>query len=145
MSEPVAPHPLLRVVLDTNVYVSGLILSRGTPFQVLEAWRQQAYILATSEAIIAEIERALRYPRIRDRYGVAEADIDQLVASLRADALVTPGDRAIPPTCADPDDDKFLACALEAQADCIVTGDPHLLTLGGYRGVAILTPREFLA
>jgi putative PIN family toxin of toxin-antitoxin system len=67
--------PLLRAVLDTNVYVSGTILSRGTPFEILEAWRRQAYILITSEAIIAEIERVLHYPRIRDRYTVSEQDV----------------------------------------------------------------------
>jgi predicted nucleic acid-binding protein len=44
----------------------------------------------------------------------------------------------------DPDDDKFLACALEAQVDCIVTGDADLLSLGCYRGIDILRPREFL-
>jgi uncharacterized protein len=145
MSEGAAAQRLLRVVLDTNVYVSGTILARGTPFQILEAWRHHAYILVTSEAIIAEIERVLRYPRIRDHYRIGEADIERLVASLRADALVVPGECAIPPTCSDPDDDKFLACALEAEADCIVSGDPHLLTLGDYRGIAILKPHEFLA
>ena len=41
MSEPAAAHPLLRVVLDTNVYVSGTILARGTPFRILEAWHLQ--------------------------------------------------------------------------------------------------------
>jgi putative PIN family toxin of toxin-antitoxin system len=145
VSEPVAAQPLLRVVLDTNVYVSGTILARGTPFQILEAWRHQAYILVTSEAIIAEIERVLRYPRIRDRYGIGEADIVRLAASLRGDALVVPGECVIPPTCSDPDDDILLACALEAQADCIVSGDPDLLTLGNYRGIAVLKPHEFLA
>jgi uncharacterized protein len=145
--EPAAgrePPPILRAVLDTNVYVSGTILSRGTPFEVLEAWRRQAYILVTSEAILAEIERVLRYPRIRDRYAVAEPDITRLVESLRADALIVPGDYQVAGVCADPDDDKFLACALEAQADCIVSGDPDLLDLGGYQGIAILKPHEFL-
>lgn len=146
MSEPAAPQPpLLRVVLDTNVYVSGTILARGTPFQVLEAWRQQVYILATSEAILAEIERVLRYPRIRDRYAITEADITRLLASLRTDALLVPGELDIPPVCSDPDDDKFLACALEAGADCLVTGDPDLLTLEQYAGAAILTPHDFMA
>lgn len=131
-------------MLDTNVYVSGTILARGTPFEVLEAWRQQRYILATSEAIIAEIGRVLRYARIRDRYHITEADIDRLVASLRADALVVPGLCTIPPTCSDPDDDKFLACAVEAEAACLVTGDPDLLGLGSYRDIMILKPHEFL-
>ncbi len=138
------PPPLLTVVLDTNVYVSGTILSRGTPFEILEAWRRQAYILATSEAIIAEIERVLCYPRIRDRYAVTEQDITRLIESLRADALVVPGDCQVTGVCADPDDDKLLACALEAQADCIVSGDPDLLSLGEYRGIAILTPHEMM-
>ncbi|MFZ5915516.1 MAG: putative toxin-antitoxin system toxin component, PIN family [Chloroflexota bacterium] len=145
MREPAdEPPPLLRVVLDTNVYVSGTILSRGTPFEVLEAWQRQAYILVTSEAILAEIERVLRYPRIRDRYTVSERDVERLVESLRADALIVPGDCQVTGVCADPDDDKFFACALEAQADCIVTGDPDLLNLGRYQGVDILKPHEFL-
>jgi len=129
------PPLLLRAVLDTNVYVSGTILSRGTPFEVLEAWRRQAYILVTSEAILVEIE---------DRYAVAEPDITRLVSSLRADALIVPGDYPLTGVCADPDDDKFLACALEAQASCIVSGDPDLLDLSGYQGMAILKPHEFL-
>jgi putative PIN family toxin of toxin-antitoxin system len=136
--------PRLRAVLDTNVYVSGTILSRGTPFQVLEAWRRQAYTLVTSDAIIAEIERVLRYSRIRDRYEVADQDIERLVNSLRADALVVPGAYQIEGVSADPDDDKLLACALEGQAACIVTGDPDLLSLGRYHGVEILKPHEFL-
>ena len=134
---------LLRAVLDTNVYVSGTILSHGTPFEILEAWRRQAYVLITSEAIIAEIVRVLHYPRIRDRYAVSEQDVVRLVESLRADALVIPGDYEVSGISPDPDDDKFLACALEAQADCIVTGDPDLLDLGCYQGIDILKSREF--
>ena len=139
-----APSSLARVVLGTNVYVSGVILSRGTPFEVLEAWRHQRFILVTSQAIIAEIERALRYPRIRQRYAVTRQDVERLAASLRADALLVPGDVEVSGVCADPDDDRFLACALEVQADCIVTGDPHRSSLGRYHGVEIMTPREFL-
>jgi putative PIN family toxin of toxin-antitoxin system len=145
VSDPPTTAPqLLRAVLDTNVYVSGTILSRGTPFEVLEAWRGQRFILVTSESIIAELERVLRYPRIRKRYAVTAQDVARLIASLRADALVTPGDYEVSGVSADPDDDQFLACALEGKADCIVTGDPHLLDLGRYHGIEILTPREFL-
>jgi len=135
---------LLRAILDTNVYVSGTILSRGIPFEVLEAWRRHEYILITSEAIITEIERVLRYPRIRDRYAIAGEDIARLTASLRTDALMVPGMYEVSGVSSDPDDDKFLACALEAQADCVVTGDPDLLVLGHYQGVDILKLREFL-
>ena len=138
------PATLARTVLDTNVYVSGTILARGAPYELLEAWRQQRFILVISQAILAEIERVLRYPRIRQRYSITARDIARLVDSLRADALVVPGDVEVSRTSDDPDDDKFLACALEAQAECIVMGDPQLLSLGSYHGIAILTPREFL-
>lgn len=138
------PHPL-RVVLDTNIYVSGVILSRGAPFEILEAWRKQTYILVASEAIMAEIERVLRYPRIHDRYHITEADSARLIASLRADALIVPDSNVARGVCADPDDDKFLACAAAAQADCLVTGDPDLLILERYQSTAILKPQEFLA
>jgi putative PIN family toxin of toxin-antitoxin system len=136
--------PLQRAVLDTNVYVSGTILSHGTPFEILEAWRRQAYILVTSEAIISEIERVLRYPRIRDHYTVSERDVERLVESLRADALMASGDYEVSGVSRDPDDDKFLACALEAQADCIVTGDADLLDLGQYQDIEFLKPHDFL-
>jgi putative PIN family toxin of toxin-antitoxin system len=134
----------LRVVLDTNVYVSATILSRGTPFSILDAWRRREFVLVTSESIIEEIERVLRYPRIRDRYTVTEQDVARLVASLRSDALVVSGAVKISGISRDSTDDKFLACAVEAQADCIVTGDPDLLVLGRYHGVDILKPHEFL-
>lgn len=140
MSEPSG----LRAVLDTNVYVSGTILSCGTPFAVLEAWRRQAYTLITSDAIIAEAEQVLRYTRIHDRYKITDQDIERLVNSLRTDALVVPGDYQVEGVSTDPEDDKFLACALEGRATCIVTGDPDLLNLGRYHGIEILKPHEFL-
>jgi putative PIN family toxin of toxin-antitoxin system len=143
MNAPAHQASLVRAVLDTNVYVSGTILSRGTPYEILEAWRQQRFILVTSEAILTETERVLRYPHIRKRYAVTAQDVARLAASLRADALVTPGDYEVSGISEDTDDDKFLACALEGQADCLVTGDPHLLNLKQYHGIAIITPREF--
>lgn len=144
MDENHEEQPLLRVVLDINVYVSGTILSHGALFEVLEAWRRQAYILLTSEAIIAEVERVLRYPRIRDRYGVSDEDVLRLIASLRTDALVVPGVYEVRGVVADPDDDKFVACAVEGQADCIVTADTDLLDLGRYQDIDVLRPSEFL-
>lgn len=139
-----APPPLLRVVLDTNVYISGTILARGVPFEILEAWRNHQYILVTSEAIIAEIERVLRYPRIRDRYRITETDIARLITSLRADALIVPDCNIANGICSDPDDDKFLSCAAIAQADHIVTGDPDLLVVERYQMTTILKPQAFL-
>ena len=75
---------------------------------------------------------------------MTEQELERLVESLSADALVVPGDYEVGTVSSDPDDDKFLACALEAQADCIVTGDPDLLDMGCYQNIDILKPHEFL-
>ena len=136
--------PLLTAVLDTNVFVSGAILSRGAPYEILEAWRRQAFILVTSEAIIAEIERVMRYPHLRDRYGLDESRIERLAASLRTDALVVPGVVTAGGATADPADDKFIACALEADAGFVVSGDRHLLSLKRYQHIQIVGPASFL-
>jgi putative PIN family toxin of toxin-antitoxin system len=137
--------PILRAVLDTNVVVSGLILSQGVPFEILEAWRRQAFVWVTSEAILAELVRVLQRPKFRDVYGIADSARERLAALIQASALIVPGHYAVSGVSADPDDDKFLACALEAQADCVVTGDKHLLSLHPYQGLALLRPAEFLA
>jgi hypothetical protein len=97
----------LRVVLDTNIYISGVILTRGTPFDILEAWRRQEYLLVTSPAIMAEIERVLRYPHIRQNYAITDRDVERLLNSLQTEALVVAGDYEVRGVSADPDDDKL--------------------------------------
>ncbi len=133
-----------KVVLDTNVYVSGTILSRGSPFEILESWRRGQFTLVVSEAILREIERVLRYPHIQERYHLAEETIQRLLISLRTDAHVVSGLYEVSAVLADITDNPFLACALEGHAQYVVTGDAHLLNLKQYHGVRILTPREFL-
>jgi hypothetical protein len=136
---------MLKVVLDTNVFVSSLLVKRGLPAQVLEAWRERRYLLVISPAITAEIQSTLSYDRIRRKYAITDADVAHLIDVLEQDALVLPGDAsaagAIPE---DPADEMVLACAVEAGADVIVSGDRHLLDLGTYQGIRILTVREFL-
>jgi putative PIN family toxin of toxin-antitoxin system len=136
---------MLRAVLDTNVFVSSLLVKSGVPAQVLDAWRARRYILVVSPAIIAETRATLGYPRIRRKYGISDVDVQSLTDLLERDALVVPGDAdtsgAIP---ADPSDEKILACAVDGQAHLIVSGNLHLLDLVEYRGIAVLTVRQFL-
>lgn len=135
---------MLRVVLDTNVFVSSLLSKKGPPAQVLDAWRAGRYLLITSPPIIAEIKTILDLPRIRKKYLIAHEDIEQIVNLLERDALVVPGRTnvkgAIP---VDPKDEMFLACALDAGADLIVSGDRHLLDLAEFKGITIFTVRQF--
>ncbi len=136
---------MLRVVLDTNVFVSSLLTKRGATAQVLAAWRDRRFLLLISVFIIAEIQRVLRYPHIRDKYEITERDIDALTELLQKDALLISGDAAVAGAIpADASDEMFLACAVDGRADFIVSGDRHLLELRTYRGVPVLTVHEFL-
>jgi len=136
---------MLKVVLDTNIFVSSLLVKAGLPAQILDAWRERRYLLIVSPAIIAETRATLDYPRIRRKYAITDEDVEQLVTLLERDALLVPGDAdvagAIPK---DPADEMVLACAVDAHADVIVSGDRHLLGLGSYRSIPILTVRQFL-
>ena len=136
---------MLRVVLDTDVFVSSLLVKAGVPAQALDAWRARRFVLVTSSAILAETRATLNYDRIRRKYNLTDEDVEQLLALLQREALLVSGTAdvtgAIP---ADPSDEKILACALDGRADLIVSGNLHLLDLGQYRGVSVLNVRQFL-
>jgi len=135
---------MLRVVLDTNVFVSSLLSTQGLPAQVLHAWREGRYMLVTSPPIIAEIVEVLESPRISKKYLIGQEDIEHLVDLLKTDTILVPGRTAVKGSVPqDPRDEIFLACAIDAKADCIVSGDRHLLDLRTYRGIPILTVNEF--
>jgi len=135
---------MLRVVLDTNVFVSSLLSTQGLPAQVLNAWREGRYMLVISPPIIAEIVDVLESPRLSKRYFIRPEDIEQLVDLLKTDTIIVPGRAVVKGTVPqDPRDEVFLACAVDANADCIVSGDRHLLDLQTYRGIPILSGKEF--
>lgn len=133
----------LRVVLDTNVLVSGLINPKGPPGQILKALRAGRFVLVTSQAINEEVLEVMDRPRLRDKYGLAEHLFD--VAFLLWEEAEVIKDSPAVKASKDPDDDKFLAAALGGLAHYLVTGDIRdLLTLKEYRGTRIVTPAEFL-
>ena len=136
---------MLRVVLDTNVFVSSLLVKEGPAAQVLDAWRARRYLLIVSPALVAEIASTLRYPHIRRRYRITENDIQALLDLLEVDSILVPGIADVAGSITeDPDDEIVLACALEGEADLIVSGDHHLLALGQLRGIEIVAVRRFM-
>jgi uncharacterized protein len=131
----------MKVVLDANIFVSALIVKGGTQDTIVH--HREPYMIVVSEEILQEVERVLHYPRIQERYKLSNQVIQQYLHQLRKDCLVrTPP--AVKVVDDDPDDDKYIACAKQAKADHIVSGDPHLTKLKAYRGIQILTPTEFL-
>lgn len=129
----------LRVVFDTNVLVSAIGFG-GKPWNCLVLAFVGDVEMITADAAIAEFERVLGY----DRLPFTEAEQEQYPALIRAEATVVDPDASVQVIDDDPDDDLFLEIALEAEAECVVSGDPHLTELGSFRGIDIVSPSEFL-
>jgi putative PIN family toxin of toxin-antitoxin system len=134
---------MIRAVVDTNVLVSGIISEQGTPRQIVNAWHQRQFTLLTSALIIAEVVRVLHYPHLQMTYHLSEEDILLVRDALLNDALVLEDMYQVMRS-RDPQDNLFLACALEGHADYLVSGDAHLLEIKYYHGVQIVAPRQFL-
>lgn len=133
----------MRVVLDTNVWLSGLMLPASLPGQIVRAWRSSRLALVLSDALFEELSRALRYPKIRARLPLDDPELERWLAELRylvewADLTATPAVR-VP---RDHRDDAILTTFIASRADVLVTGDRDLLDL--VARFAILTPREFV-
>jgi len=134
---------VLRAVLDTNVIVSGAITEKGTPFQLLRAWRAREWNLIISPYILGEVRRVLNSPKIAPVYALTYQDITDLIQLFQSRAVVVRGTLTIPRISRDCEDDHILACAKEGEADYIVSGDQDLLSLERYQGVPIVTPAAF--
>jgi putative PIN family toxin of toxin-antitoxin system len=129
----------VKVILDTNVFVSGIFFN-GPPFQILKAWNDGKIQLIVSPEILEEYRRvgeilAENYPNI---------DLKPLLDYVNRNTEVYDVPPLLESVCDDPDDDKFLACALASEITIIVSGDRHLLKVSGYRKIEVLKPREFV-
>lgn len=133
-----------RVVLDTNVWVSGLLWT-GRPHEILRAVENGSLTLVVSPAIVEEIAEALARPKFADRATTLWTSVRELMESLLRLVEVCVPRRVVPVVTADPEDDKILACARAARAQWRISGDVHLLTVGLYHGIRIVDPRTFLA
>ncbi|HLZ70308.1 MAG TPA: putative toxin-antitoxin system toxin component, PIN family [Dehalococcoidia bacterium] len=135
----------MRVVHDANIVVSRYLVPVGIPAQVMAAWRAQRYDLIISPALMSEYEDVLNRPRIQRRHGLTPEQVaSELTRLARFAILVEPAE--VPAVIVDdPDDDQVLAAAVAGEADFIVSGDRHLLSLREYRGIRILSPAGFLA
>jgi len=137
---------VIRVVLDTNVYISALLSPSGAPAKVVRRSVEQKDVIAvTSRAILDELRRALSYPKVRRLLHASDIELDRWLLALELTSDVVEGATAVHAVVDDPDDDKFIAAALEGRAHFVVSGDHHLLVLGTYEEVRIVTPRALLA
>jgi putative PIN family toxin of toxin-antitoxin system len=128
----------LRVVLDSNVWVSAAIWG-GRPAEVVELAEQGKIEIFISAEILSEISRILDYGRLRSIYEGAGVRKWELMASIAGLAgFVVVANRRLEVVGEDPSDDRVLECAVEVDADYIVSGDKHLLRLGEYLNIKII-------
>ncbi|MBE7535704.1 MAG: putative toxin-antitoxin system toxin component, PIN family [Anaerolineales bacterium] len=136
---------MLRVVIDTNILISGLLSKKGAPAKIMDFWRERKFIVITSESAIREAERVMVELAASGKYFISNEDIQSLSNLLREDALLVSGQTDVQGTVPqDPDDEKFIAIALEGEATVIMSGDHHLLDLGSYGNISFQTARQFL-
>lgn len=128
-----------RCVFDTNVLVSALLFDESTPARAFFATLRQGEVLVSADTI-SELGEVLGRKKFR-RY-VTEAERERFLRSLLREARLVEIREKIQ-ACRDPKDDKFLELAVNGDADCIVSGDDDLLTLGSFRGIPYSYSKRF--
>ncbi len=131
----------MRVVIDTNVFVSSFINQKGAPRGVIDQWKTGTIILCVTEEILEE------YIEVLARLGlVGEPELEELLGLFkRKEGIIfITSTKKLLVVKADPDDNKFIECAVSARASYIISGDKHLIGLKKYRNISILTPADFL-
>lgn len=129
----------MRIVLDTNVLMSGIFFS-GPPFEILDAWRNQRVTLVVSAEILEEYRRV----GVRLSKGYPGVDVGRFLALVAVHGEFVASPSLGIPVCEDPTDDKFFSCAVAAGCEIIVSGDKHLRRASGFGGVQVLSPRSFV-
>lgn len=129
----------MRIILDTNVFVSGVFFT-GPPYRILEAWRNGKLQLVVSQEILEEYQRvgetlAEQFPGVNLR---------PILDLITTNAEIFPNQVLQESVCEDADDDKFIACALASRCKLIVSGDIHLLKVSGFGGIKVVRPRQFV-
>lgn len=129
----------LKVVMDTNVFVSGVFFS-GPPYEILKVWQEGGFELVVSQEILDE------YRRVGEILSTErpKVDLNPILTFVIEHAKVYQPIELGQSICEDPDDDKFFACALASDSKIIISGDKHLLKVSGYEGIEVLKPRDFL-
>jgi putative PIN family toxin of toxin-antitoxin system len=126
-----------RVILDANVWVSGLLFPGGTPSLLVDMVTSREILSFHSEALVEEVLRNVR------KVGKSETDVRNAWLVIRQFSTLIKPDIVVTQITGKDSDNRILECAVATNAEMIITGDKmHLLPLGSYEGIPILTPRD---
>ncbi len=138
----------MRVVLDTNILVSGFVSFKHpsrAPAQLLHFWQAEFFDLCISEHILTEVEETLKDSYFKKRLSQENIKIEDIKTLLQEDCILISHFNPVYGIATHPEDDLVLATALSARADYLVTGDqPLLRKVGTYKGVILISPNDFL-
>jgi putative PIN family toxin of toxin-antitoxin system len=128
------------VVLDTNVLISALVF-KGDLSKIAVLWQKNKIIPLISKETFDEFRTVLEYPKFTLSSGEIKSIIKQEILPFFEVVNVS---KRVKGVCRDPDDDKFISCAISANADCIVTGDKDLSDLKKYQSIKIIHASDFV-
>ncbi|MBI2981861.1 MAG: putative toxin-antitoxin system toxin component, PIN family [Deltaproteobacteria bacterium] len=134
---------MIRVILDANIYISAFLKPAGLQSRLLEMALDEKYQIVLSREIFDEICTVLQRRKISERLPMSLEEVKKNLKRLVVSALWTDSTISVK-ACEDPDDDIYLACAKESQADYLISGDQHLLKLKEYDATKIVTSKWFL-
>jgi putative PIN family toxin of toxin-antitoxin system len=129
---------MIRIVADTNIFISALMFG-GLPGSFLDLAFQGSFLLVTSPTLLDELDEKLRM-----KFELPPTDADLIRSRLESISEIVSTVPALAVVKDDPDDDRVLECAIVGRADYIVSGDRHLLKLGSYNEIPIITARHFM-
>lgn len=135
---------MIRVVLNTNVFVSAVLKATGNPARILELVKEEEIRLLVSPDIPAEVRATLLYPKLKKLHRRSARWVKGFLLELSAKADITPGELTVDAIKADPSDNIYLVCAVEGKADFVVSGDHHLKQLKTFQSTRIVYPASFL-
>ncbi len=128
-----------KVVLDTNVIISSILLDKGNPHKIVDLAIEQKIHNHTSPDLLHELE-----DKLRNKFKESEEYIQRQINLVSSYSEITESKEKIKAVPDDPKDDMVLECAVACNADYIVTGDNHLLKLKEFRGIKIVASKDFL-
>jgi uncharacterized protein len=129
----------MKVILDTNVLISGIFFN-GPPYEILDAWKHSQLQIVLTKEILAEYKRVAE--SLSEKFPTV--DILPIIELLTIHSHFIDAEDISISACDDPDDDKFIECAVASNTRMIVSGDNHLLKITGYQGITVIRSREFV-
>jgi putative PIN family toxin of toxin-antitoxin system len=134
------PKKIIRVVLDTNVLISALLFKGGLS-KIVGLWQKGKIVPVISKETFSELKTVLEYPK----FSLSRAEIESLIEDeILPFFEVVNVTKHVKGACRDPGDDKFISCALSANADAIITGDKDFSNLRKYQSIKIIYASDFI-